>query len=113
MKLAGRMVTDDFWRKNTGKTAILEADKTAYIEAVPGKGNKQLKAVDNYGMKPAEQIMQNANLPKVDRLNKEEFENWWELQQTKEISTLKMSISFRFALTKASKSISLIKAILI
>ena len=81
MKFAGKRVPDPFWRKNTGKTAILEADKTAYIESVPGKGNKQLGAVDNYGMKSAERIMTNANLPVADRFSKHDFEKWWQGQE--------------------------------
>jgi SPP1 gp7 family putative phage head morphogenesis protein len=89
MKLAGRMVPDPYWRKNTGKTAIMEADKTAYINAVPGKGNKQLKAVENYGMKPSEQIMQNANLPVIERQTKEEFEHIWRLNEAKGIVDVK------------------------
>ena len=98
MKLAGRMVPDPYWRKNTGKAAIMEADKTAYIEAVPGKGKKQLKAVENYGMKPAEDIMTNANLPKVDRQTKEEFEKIWKLNETKGIVDVKdeNGLSVRF-----------------
>jgi len=61
----------------SGKTSIVEADGTAYTNAEPGKGAKQLKAVDHYGLKSFRQIKEKSRLPVPTRINKDAFETWW------------------------------------
>lgn len=78
MKLAGSVV-DKYWRKNTGMTSLFIEKDTAYFEAVPGQGKKQLKATTNYGLKNARDILQNSNLPKAVVGTKENFNTQWDI----------------------------------
>lgn len=79
---AKKSVKDPFWLKNTGKTEILEANKTAYIEHVPGKGFKQITYA-SYGMPKYEKILEKGKLPKASKCSKEEFLKWWDIQAPK------------------------------
>jgi SPP1 gp7 family putative phage head morphogenesis protein len=81
-KEAGGLVKDPYWRKNVGKTSIVEADGTNYINAEPGRGSKQLKAVDHYGLDPYASIREKRRLPKLSRITKEQAQSWWEDHST-------------------------------
>jgi len=81
-KKAGGLVKDPYWRKNVGKTSIVEADGTAYINAEPGKGAKQLKAVDHYGLDAYSTIREKQRPPKLSKITKEEAQQWWENHST-------------------------------
>lgn len=82
-RMAARLVKDKYWRKNVGKTTILEANGTAYIESVPGRGFKQLKAIDHYGLKSYDQIRSSSKLPSPDRMSDQQFESFWKWNQNK------------------------------
>ena len=82
-RMAARLVKDKYWRKNVGKTTILEANGTVYIESVPGRGFKQLKAIDHYGLKSYDQIRSSSKLPSPDRMSDQQFESFWKWNQNK------------------------------
>ncbi|MDL2315048.1 hypothetical protein LJC16_02180 [Bacteroidales bacterium OttesenSCG-928-C19] len=74
MKLAGKEVDDKYWRHNAGKGVVFDEDRTAYFESAPGKGKKQLKAVDNYGMKTPEEIYADpSKMPNINQVDFDEF----------------------------------------
>lgn len=104
MKLAGANVKDKYWRKNVGKTEILEADKTAYIKSVPGGNMHQLQAVKHYGLKPISKIYADpTKLPKAKLIAKPEFDQTWNSMAnadgnivTTDVSGLKISFKNTF-----------------
>lgn len=103
MKLAGSVV-DKYWRKNTGMTTLFEEDKTAYFEAFPGQGKKQLKATTNYGLKKASEMLQNGSLPKAVVGTKENFETQWDIvsKENGEIKT-KCALGFDYVFDEVFK----------
>lgn len=83
MKVADKNIPDKYWRKNTGKSVILEADDTAYVDDVPGGGKSQLKAVDHYGLQPFEKISMGKGISSASQTTREEFGVWWKSNQNK------------------------------
>ncbi len=79
MKRAGNIITDKYWRKNTGTGSLFDEKNTAYFQAMPSEGKKQLSAVSNYGLQSANKILENSKLPDAIVANNADFEKHWSI----------------------------------
>ena len=55
-KTAEKEVKDSYWKHNTGTSELFSRNGTVYFKAMPNEGEKQLSAVENYGMPSVERI---------------------------------------------------------
>ena len=55
-KSAEKEVKDSYWKHNTGTSELFSRQGTVYFKAMPNEGEKQLSAVENYGMPSVERI---------------------------------------------------------
>lgn len=58
---AEKEVKDDYWKHNTGTSELFNRQGTVYFKAMPGEGEKQLSAVENYGMLPVDRIYERSS----------------------------------------------------
>lgn len=104
MKKAGDVV-DKYWRRNTGMSELFPEEGTMYYQAMPGKGKNQLNAVKNYGLKKAEAMLNQTDLPKAIKGNAEDFDAIWDSMADEDgIIRINSKIGFDYEFGKEFKA---------
>lgn len=93
MRAAEAAVKDKYWRKSP-TAAVIDADKTAYIKDMPTGTKAQLKAVENYGMKPVEKIYLDGrhNMPSADIYSKDDAVKWLSNTSIRNLANLPVTV---------------------
>lgn len=102
---AEKAVKDSYWKHNTGMSELFNRLGTVYFKAMPDEGEKQLSAVENYGIPSVERIYERFGdkfLPVQGFKNETDFRAFWDkMAGTKEGIKLQDSTGIALSFSKS------------